>query len=89
MKVERVENNNLEVGNMVYSNYTEQYYIVTFLRFENNITKYALVRLDGCGYFYLSDSINEIVKKMNMDGGETEAYKVLDYKIDVKHDEIV
>lgn len=88
MNLERIENKYLEIGNMVYSNYTEQYYIATFLRFENDITKYALVRLDGQGYFYLSDSIEEIIKKMSLDGGETEAYKVLDYGINIKHDNI-
>jgi hypothetical protein len=87
MKLERIQNNQLEIGNMVYSNYTEKYYIATFLRFENDITKYALVKLDGQGYFYLSDSLEEIIKKMSLDGGETKAYKVLDYGFDIKYDE--
>lgn len=83
MKLERIKNEQLELGNIVYSEYTEQYYIVSSLPriIKEGISKFALVRLDGQGYFYLSDSIEDIIKKMNMDGGETEAYKVIEYGI--------
>jgi hypothetical protein len=83
MKLERIKNEQLELGNIVYSEYTEQYYIVSCLPriIKEDVSKFALVRMDGQGYFYLSDTIEEIINKMNMDGGETEAYKVLEYHL--------
>ena len=88
MKLNKINNNELQVGNIVYSDYTEKYYIVGCLPriINEDMSKFALIRFDGTGYFYLSNTIEEIVNKMNMDGGETEAYKVLDYEIYLKHD---
>lgn len=74
-----IDYKDLEVGNYAYSDHTEQYYVVASLP---NIaiegeTIYALVRLDGCGYYYASKSIEELKKKISQDGGETVIYKDL------------
>lgn len=75
----KIDFENLKVGNYAYSDYTEQYYLVASLpniAIEGEII-YALVRLDGCGYYYASKSIEELKKKISQDGGETIIYKDL------------
>jgi len=84
MKLKKKNNNNLHIGDIVYSDYTRKYYIVASLPRiikDEKDTTIALVRLDGCGYFYLSDSLEELKNKMKTDGGETEAFEVVDYDI--------
>lgn len=88
MKLKRIKNNILQVGNVVYSNYTKKYYIVSNLPRikDDSVFHFALVRFDGRGYFYLSKSVKELIDKMNMDGGETEAYEVLDWEITLNNE---
>lgn len=69
----------LEIGNYAFSDYTKEWYVIACLPeiVEKTKNKYALVRLDGSGYYYLSDTLDEVKYKISMDGGETTIYKNL------------
>lgn len=69
---------NMQIGDYAYSEHTGQYYIVSALP---NIVKqgysiFALIRLDGQGYYYKSELLDELKKKIYNDG-ETTIYKEL------------
>ena len=77
--INKINTKDMQVGNYAYSDYTEQWYIVSvlpnFIKEDSDV--YALIRLDGQGYYYKSDSLNELKKKISQDGGETIIYKDL------------
>ena len=78
--INKINTKDIQVGNYAYSDYTEEQYIVSVL--PNFIKKgcqvYALIRLDGQGgYYYKSESLDELKKKISQDGGEINVYKDL------------
>jgi len=77
--INKVNTEDMQIGNYAYSDYTEQWYIVSAL--PNFIKKgyhvYALIRLDGLGYCYKSESLKELKNNIANDGGETSIFKDL------------
>ena len=65
----------LEIGDLAYSIYIKAWYTVSCLpSIINGNTKYALIRKDGCGYYYLSDSMEELKNRIYNDG-ETDIFR--------------
>ena len=58
--INKINTENIQIGNYAYSDYTEQWYIVSALPnfIKENYHVYALIRLDGQGYYYKSDSLD-------------------------------
>ncbi|WP_252251227.1 hypothetical protein [Clostridium sp. VAP52] len=65
---------NIKVGDLCYSCYTHEWYICSYFTttFEEG---YILNRLDGKGGYYQSQTLKELQKKIDLDGGETEIFK--------------
>lgn len=80
----KIKTEDIHIGNYAYSDYTDHWYIVSALPnfIREGVDSYALVRIDGHGYCYKSDSLDELKKKIYQDGGETTVYK--DLIIEVK-----
>jgi len=76
--INKINTEDMQIGNYAYSEYTRQYYVVSAL--PNIIKKghhiFALVRLDGQGYYYKCESLNELKNKISQDS-ETIIYKEL------------
>lgn len=76
--IDKISYDEIEIGNYIYCSYTSQYYVVACL--PNIIEKdkhiYALIRLDGQGYYYKSESFEELKQKVKLDEecGELEIY---------------
>lgn len=65
----------LKVGDLAYSVYTKAWYIVSCLpNIINGNTKYALIRKDGTGYYYLSSSMEELKERIHNDS-ETDIFR--------------
>jgi hypothetical protein len=77
--INKVNTEDMQVGNYAYSDFSGQWYVVSIL--PNFVMEgyfvYALIRLDGHGYYYKSESLDELRKKISQDGGETTIYKDL------------
>jgi len=77
--INKLNTEDMQVGNYAYSDHTGQYYIVSalpnFIKEGHHV--YALIRLDGQGYYYKSNSLNELKDKISNDGGETTIFKDL------------
>ena len=76
--INKINTEDIQIGNYAYSECTRQYYVVSALP---NIIKeghhiFALIRLDGQGYYYKCESLNELKNKISEDG-ETIIYKEL------------
>lgn len=65
---------NIQIGDLCYSCYTHQWYICSWFHREHG-DSYILSRLDGCGGYYESNTLAELQKKIDLDGGETEIFK--------------
>jgi lipocalin len=76
--INKINDENMQIGNYAYSNYTGQWYIVSSLPniVQEGLSIYALIRLDGQGYFYKSESLNDLRNKISNDG-ETIIYNGL------------
>jgi hypothetical protein len=76
--INEINYKDMEIGNYTFSDFTNSYYIVSAL--PNITTKgqttYALVRLDGRGYYYASNSLEELKEKISQDC-ETTIFKEL------------
>ena len=65
----------LEIGDLAYSIYVKAWYIVACLpNIIDGNTKYALIRKDGAGYYYLSSSIEKLKRRIHNDG-ETDIFR--------------
>lgn len=62
--------NELKIGDILRSEYTQAEYILTELPniFKENESMFALVRCDGCGYCYLRDSFDKVRKEIYLSG---------------------
>ena len=77
--INKINTEDMQIGNYAYSDYTGQWYIVSALPNFINVCHhiYVLIRLDGQGYFYKSDSLDELKNNISKDGGETTIFKDL------------
>jgi len=75
--INKINTEDMQIGNYAYSNYTGQWYIVSALPnfIKEGYHIYALIRLDGQGYYYKSESLKELKNNIFNDGGETIIYK--------------
>lgn len=65
----------LKIGDLAYSIYTKSWYIVACLpNIIDGNTKYALIRKDVTGYYYLSISMEELKGRIYNDG-ETDIFR--------------
>lgn len=73
------EKKDIEVGDYAFSDYTDEWYLVSVLPnfIKEGHDSYALIRLDGQGYYYKSESLEELKKKISQDDGETTVYEEL------------
>lgn len=76
MKLYQIEPTNLQIGDYAYSIFTKAWYTVSELpNIINAETRYALIRKDGCGYYYLCKTLDELKTKISWDGGETYIFR--------------
>lgn len=60
---------NIEIGSILYSDYTKKRYVVSCLpRLINGEDYFALVRLDGAGYCYLHKTLDEVRRDVYCSG---------------------
>jgi len=76
--INKINSEDMQIGHYAYSNYTGQWYVVSALPnvVQEGHSIYALIRLDGQGYFYKSESLNDLRNKVSNDG-ETIIYNSL------------
>lgn len=67
-----------QLGDIVYSDFMDKFYTVSFLPFNCEQDYYALIRLDGEGYYYLSKSMEELIEKIRQDR-ETTVFKPVEH----------
>lgn len=64
---------NIQIGDLCYNCYTHQWYVCSWFHREYG-DSYILSRLDGYGGYYESNTLTELQKKIDLDGGETEIF---------------
>lgn len=75
IKLTNKNRKNIQIGDLCYNCYTHQWYVCSWFHREYG-DSYILSRLDGCGGYYESNTLAELQKKIDLDGGETEIFKV-------------